>query len=131
MAGAPFSRRLRLLEARQFKAVFDDPPFRVSTRELLFLSRPNDLSHPRLGLVISKKSCRLAVQRNRVKRQVRESFRQHQACLAGLDIIVLSRRGIAELDNHTLAQLVSQSWTRLLKRAQTAAPGNSGASSAS
>ncbi len=131
MADATFSRRVRLLEARQFKAVFDDPPFRVSTRELLLLSRPNNLPHPRLGLVISKKSCRLAVQRNRVKRLVRESFRQHQASLAGLDIIVLSRRGIAELDNHTLAQLVSQSWTRLLKRSQTAAQRNSDASSAS
>ncbi|MBK6287930.1 MAG: ribonuclease P protein component [Gammaproteobacteria bacterium] len=131
MAEATFSRRVRLLDAQQYKAVFDDAPFRVSTRELLFLSRPNSLPVPRLGLVISKKSCRLAVQRNRVKRLVRESFRQHQGSLTGLDIIVLSRRGIAELDNHTLTQLITQSWTRLLKRSQTAAPGNSDASSAS
>ena len=131
MAEATFSRRVRLLDAQQYKAIFDDAPFRVSTRELLFLSRPNSLPVPRLGLVISKKSCRLAVQRNRVKRLVRESFRQHQGSLTGLDIIVLSRRGIAELDNHTLTQLITQSWTRLLKRSQTAAPGNSDASSAS
>lgn len=131
MAEATFSRRVRLLDARQFKAVFDDAPFRVSTRELLFLARRNQLPVPRLGLVISKKSCRLAVQRNRVKRLVRESFRQHQGSLTGLDIIVLSRRGIAELDNHTLTQLITQSWTRLLKRSQTTVPGNSDAISAS
>jgi ribonuclease P protein component len=124
MTEASFPRHARLLEARQFKAVFDDASLRVSTRELLFLSRPNNLPHARLGLVIGKKSCRLAVQRNRVKRLLRESFRRHPD-LAGLDIVVLSRRGIAELDNRALAQLVTQSWTRLLKCSRTAVPGNS------
>lgn len=52
------------------------------------LARPNHLTIPRLGIVVSKKTFPLAVQRNLVKRMTRESFRHFQQALIGLDIIV-------------------------------------------
>jgi len=113
MAGAGFSRQVRLPDSAQFKAVFDDAPFRASSRELLALARPNDLAYARLGIVVGKKNCRLATQRSRVKRQVRESFRCNRHALDGLDIIVLARRGIAELDNGAIAQQLGRLWNRL------------------
>jgi len=113
MAGAEYPRQARLLNSAQFKAVFDDSRFRVSTRELLVLSRPNGLEHARLGIVVGKKNCRLATGRNRVKRLVRESYRHNQSALAGLDIIVLARRGIAELDNGAITQHLTKLWNRL------------------
>jgi ribonuclease P protein component len=42
-----------------------------------------------LGLGIAKKHHKLAVQRNRLKRIVREAFRTH--VLQGLDVVVLSK----------------------------------------
>ena len=120
MAGAGFPRQVRLLNAAQFKAVFDDAPFRASCPELLLLSRPNGLEYARLGIVVGKKNCRLAVQRNRAKRQIRESFRHTQSALAGLDIIVLARRGIAELDNGTITQHLTRLWNRLSKSSREA-----------
>lgn len=113
MAGAEYPRQVRLLNSAQFKAVFDDSRFRVSTRELLVLARPNGLEHARLGIVVGKKNCRRATWRNRVKRQVRESYRHNQPALAGLDIIVLARRGIADLDNGTITQHLTKLWNRL------------------
>ena len=113
MAGAEYPRQVRLLNSAQFKAVFDDSRFRVSTRELLVLARPNGLEHARLGIVVGKKNCRMATCRNRVKRQVRESYRHNQPALAGLDIIVLARRGVAELDNGTITQHLTRLWNRL------------------
>jgi ribonuclease P protein component len=47
----------------------------------------------RLGLVVAKKHLKRAVDRNRFKRLVRESFRSHQEQLAGLDVVVLARNG--------------------------------------
>ncbi len=88
---------------------------KVSDKYLLILARPNQLSHPRVGLVIAKKHVRLAVDRNRVKRTIRESFRLADASLPHLDIVVLARKGLGELDNRTLHQLLNNSWRRLIK----------------
>ena len=88
---------------------------KVSDKHLLILARPNQLSHPRVGLVIAKKHVRLAVQRNRVKRAIRESFRLTSSSLPDLDIVVLARKGLGELDNRSLHQLLNNSWIRLIK----------------
>jgi ribonuclease P protein component len=114
--GATFSKRLRLCEPAQFRAVFDAAELRLSAGEILLLARSNALGHPRLGIVIGRKACKLAVGRNRFKRTVRESYRLRQQEFAGMDIIVLARSGIAVLDRTTLNQRVSSLWTRLSKR---------------
>lgn len=49
----------------------------------------------RLGIVVAKKNVRLAVARNRLKRIVRETFRQQQECLQGLDIVVVIKKDFA------------------------------------
>lgn len=53
---------------------------------------PNQLAHPRLGLIVAGKVVRRAVGRNRVKRLLREVFRARQQELAGLDLVVRLRR---------------------------------------
>ncbi|MBU2884213.1 ribonuclease P protein component [Gilvimarinus agarilyticus] len=119
MSSNAFSKQQRLLKPAQFKAVFDDAPFRASHQHILMLSRSNDDQTARLGLVIAKKNIRFAVDRNRVKRLIRESFRQHQQHLYGLDVIVLARRGLAELDNEQIFKLLAKQWRRLQhKKAQ-------------
>ncbi len=111
-----FRKHQRLLNARDFKSVFDDAPFRASHQHLLLLSRSNQTDSARLGLVIAKKNIRHAVDRNRVKRLIRESFRQHQHQLAGLDVIVLARRGLDELDNPSIYKLLSKQWQRIIRK---------------
>ncbi|MFN2645863.1 MAG: ribonuclease P protein component [Burkholderiales bacterium] len=43
---------------------------------------------PRLGILISRKHAALAVDRNRIKRCIREAFRMEQESLQGLDLLV-------------------------------------------
>ena len=112
-----FERTARLLCASDFQAVFDQADLKVSTSELLFLARNNQLGHARLGLVIAKKNIRLAVQRNRVKRIVRDTFRLHQHQLKGIDVIVLARGGLDQSSNSQIHSACNTLWHQLAKRA--------------
>lgn len=81
----------------------------------MLLARENGLDHPRLGLVIGKKSVRLSVERNRLKRQIRETFRQLQSDLVGWDVVVVARKGLGDLDNPELAGQFTKLWKRLAR----------------
>lgn len=118
MAEFSFHRSLRLLDAGAYKAVFDDAKIKVSNQQVLFLARPSGSATPRLGLVIAKKNVRHAVQRNRIKRIARESFRLQQQNLSGIDVVVLARRGLDQLDNASLQELFNQLWQQLQKKAR-------------
>lgn len=111
-----FGREKRLLTPQQFKAVFDSASNKVPGKNVLLLARDNQLEHPRLGLVIGKKSVKLAVERNRIKRQIRESFRHNQNILDGVDIVIVARRGIADLSNIELRQQFDKMWKRLARQ---------------
>ena len=111
-----FSRNKRLLNSKEFQAVFDNNNCRVAHPNLLLLAKPNPLNHPRLGMVVAKKNIRFAVARNRVKRVVRETFRLVQHDLGGVDIIFLARKGIAELSPQQQTQLLEKSWRKLQRR---------------
>jgi ribonuclease P protein component len=76
------------------------------------LATENDGQAARLGLAISKKHCRLASSRNRLKRIVRESFRRNRATLEGLDIVVLNQPGTHRADNLALFDSLAQHWKK-------------------
>ncbi len=59
---------------------------------LRFVYRENNLSHARLGLAVSRKYGN-AVMRNRLKRVLRERFRQHAIVTEPVDILVFPARG--------------------------------------
>jgi ribonuclease P protein component len=109
-----FKRKSRLLTARDFRFVFENAK-RSSSEYLTVLARPNGKDYARLGLVVSKKSVKLAVGRNRIKRLTRESFRLNQELLAGLDVIVLSKRGINEKKNSDILSDLGRHWKKLAR----------------
>ncbi|WP_105102589.1 ribonuclease P protein component [Microbulbifer pacificus] len=117
-----FAKPLRLLNAAQYRAVFDSAPVRAAQPQFLILARPNELGHPRLGLVIAKKHVRNATDRNRIKRIARETFRLQQHQLFALDAVVLARAGAGELDKDALAKIFNKLWRRLDQRARNPQP---------
>ena len=107
-----FSHESKLLVASQFKRVFDNNERRVACQYALILSIPNQGLNSRLGLVVAKKHVKLAAQRNRIKRVVRELFRQHPL-ETHRDVVFLARKGVAELDNQEIRQHLSALWRKL------------------
>lgn len=72
-------------------AVIYERGLRVSDASLSLISLPNDQGLTRLGLAVSKR-CGNAVQRNRLKRRLREAFRLSRAELpVGLDVVIQPR----------------------------------------
>jgi ribonuclease P protein component len=82
-----FSRRFRLLKAAEFEAVLNNR-CAVRTRYFQVMGRPNSLGHPRLGMIVSKRVYSRAVDRNRIRRLIREAFRISARSLPPLDMVV-------------------------------------------
>ena len=110
MAQYRFQPSLRLQKKSEFTHVFDQVDKKFHINGLLILIKKNDQTHLRLGLVIAKKNLKFASDRNTVKRQIRESVRINQSLLAGLDIIVLAKRDIKQVDRKSLWQALNQFW---------------------
>ena len=89
---------------------------KVGSKHLTMLAIINQIGHPRLGMAISKKNVKHAVKRNLVKRQLRESFRLHQAIIGDFDVVVLARPGIDKLSRGELRGQIEHCWQKIAKK---------------
>jgi ribonuclease P protein component len=110
-----FSRELRLLTPDDFQPVFKNAVPAVSPH-LTLLARKNTFDHPRIGMAIPKKHIKHAVGRNRIRRIVREQFRQKQHQLPAIDIVVIAKAGIADLSNQEINKILDKLWRKLVQR---------------
>ncbi|KEY56559.1 ribonuclease P protein component [Serratia sp. DD3] len=100
-----------MLTPTHFTFVFQQPQ-RAGTPQITILGRQNLLGHPRIGLTVAKKHVKRAHERNRIKRLTRESFRLRQHQLPAMDFVVVAKKGIAELDNRALTEVLEKLWRR-------------------
>jgi len=108
-------RDLKLLTAENYQDVFSKAE-RFGNYSFTVLARPNDLNHPRLGLAISKKCAKRAVDRNRIKRLFRESFRLNQHKLPSVDIIAMCKPSAIKLTNHEMHEQIDKQWHFMRKK---------------
>ena len=92
-----FPRAVRIRTSAEFARVFDGAR-RTSAPELS-LHWLRDGAPPRLGLAVSRKVDPNAVGRNRIKRQLRESFRHMRGQLAPGAYVVVARPPAGSLAN--------------------------------
>jgi len=125
--GACFSRHVRLLKADEFSRVFKNP-VRSSDRYLTILAvarkvTDGEIAEPclssRLGLAISKKSAKRAVDRNRIKRIIRESFRKNLQKLPPIDLVVMAKPVTKNTENQQIFLSLEQHWNKLVKNFQS------------
>ncbi|QBF83052.1 ribonuclease P protein component [Shewanella maritima] len=115
MTSYTFGRELRLLTPAQFKPVFTNP-IKASSAEITLLAIPNSEQNPRIGLTVAKRFVKNASDRNRIKRIIRSSFRLNQHDIPNLDIVVLVRNGVVDMDNAQLHRLIEKLWRKLNRR---------------
>jgi ribonuclease P protein component len=106
---------LKLLTAENYKNVFAKAE-RFGNRSFTVLARENGLDHARLGLAISKKCAKRAVDRNRIKRHFRESFRLNQHTLPSVDIIAMCKPSALLLDNANMREQIESQWRFMRKK---------------
>jgi ribonuclease P protein component len=90
-------RRYRLSRSQDFDAVYRRGRS-TSTRYLVlyWFPRQDDAGEPRLGLAVPK-STGSAVQRNRIKRRLREAWRSRiETVPDGCDYVLVARPGLIE-----------------------------------
>lgn len=110
-----FNRESRLLTPGHFQKVFSKPT-RYHSQHFTVLIADNSIKNNRIGFAIAKKKVKLAVQRNRVKRLVRESFRLNQYDLPIVDMVIMAKSGIDQLDNQTINHQIEKIWRKIIQR---------------
>ncbi|OGV76552.1 MAG: ribonuclease P protein component [Methylotenera sp. RIFCSPLOWO2_02_FULL_45_14] len=87
-------KQAKMIKTDDFSSVFNFRK-RISTLYLAMHYQPNMHQRARLGLVVGKKTAKLAVSRNYMRRVLREFFRlkQHEICHVDLIIRVQKKFG--------------------------------------
>ena len=117
MDAAGLPREARIRRAGDF-AVLRQASGRLGGRGFSVRFRQNELGHARLGLAVSKRVSKRAVERNRIKRLLRESFRRIRSQLPPLDLVVMAREQAAGVPGPELLAELDALWRKLppLKR---------------
>ena len=125
MRAAGLPREARLRSAGDFAALRHTSG-RLGGRCFSVRYRANELGQPRLGLAISKRVSKRAVERNRIKRLVRESFRRIRLELPAIDLMVMAREQAAGLPGPELLAELDGLWRKLrsVRPAATLKPGD-------
>jgi len=107
--GFPPNRRLRT--PAQFGRVFASPT-RSADRYFTILACQGRDTAARLGVTVGKRVAQRAVDRNRIKRLIRESFRQ-RLDLPDWDFVVIAKPIAKQADNQVLRASLDRRFDRL------------------
>lgn len=112
----------RLRRPREFKRAFARGT-RSRCGPFLAVAAPHGsdgaLSMPRLGLAIAKRHAPKAVERNRIKRQLREDFRKRSADLPLVDCVICLRAPTRSIANVEIRAALNELWQRVKKKCDT------------
>ena len=97
-----------------FSEIFSSADKKHSTDSLLVLSKENKLEHSRIGVAIRKKDIKLSVNRNRIKRKIKGSFRSKVLELQKKDYVIFVKRKLEDNDKEIKKDL-DYLWSKFKK----------------
>ncbi len=104
----------RLKTAEQFRNVFNAGKRSIDS-QFIILATENLLGYSRLGMAIPKKKINRAVDRNSIKRLIRECFRNSTIVEKGYDIVVLPQNKIDVKQKERLKNSLISHWKKIHK----------------
>lgn len=107
-----FPKKVRLLKRGQFLELSKQGK-RVYTDGFIAIVLQGTAQNNRIGITISKKVGN-AVERNRIKRVIREYFRHNKENISGpKDINIIARKGLTALSNMELIEKVDKLFSKI------------------
>jgi len=109
------SKKNRLLKPSEFQNIYKHGQW-VANRELVanFKSENNQIS--KLGITVSKKVSKRAVDRNRIKRQIREWFRKNKLSCVHIDLIITAKPNAKAKTNKEIQHSLDDLWRKVQKK---------------
>lgn len=111
MGAQCFPRAARLVRPAEFAALRGGK--RLACRHFHVELRFTDRDTARLGLAVSKRVSKRAVDRNRLKRLARDSFRRARTGLPSVDLVLMARPSAVDVDGADLLVDLADLWRRI------------------
>lgn len=111
-----FSKQNKLLKAFEFKQVLKKAGVKLILDPFVVYAVFEEKK--KLGLTVPNRHCRHIVQRNTIKRLIRESFRLNILHCPPASIVVMSRSSIDGLNEKILRKKIDSIWPFLQKKHQ-------------
>ena len=114
----------RLRKHADYQRVYQSSRKQFSRQMTYFFSSREDTTEatPRVGLTVGKVMGK-AVDRNRIKRRMREAVRRNIATLEGpVDVVLHPRRSVIDMDFAMLDREIAQVFSAIRKAMRTPAP---------
>ncbi len=108
-----FLSKQHIRHASEFDIVFKQGK-RLTEACFVFHYVKTERDYPRLGMVVSKKNCALAVNRNRIKRVIREQFRLNQQAFSGIDLVVALKSPIKTMSDQEQGECIKKLFSQLV-----------------
>jgi ribonuclease P protein component len=96
-------RQAKIVKTDDFSSVFNFRK-RITNKHLVMRYRPNSNKTARLGLIVAKKTAKLAVSRNYMRRVLRELFRLNRHKLPAIDLVIQVQKVFQKPDFSTIKQ---------------------------
>ncbi|HEX7340990.1 MAG TPA: ribonuclease P protein component [Rhodanobacteraceae bacterium] len=122
MTGAGLPREARLRRAAEFAAL-RQAKGRVRGRFFMLRYGIGVTDTARMGMAVSRRVSTRAVERNRIKRLIRDSFRHQRGQLPNMDILVIAHHDAAGQPGTVLRSDLAVLWSRIQPLKTGAAPG--------
>ena len=108
-------KEAKLIKTDDFSSVFNLRK-RIAAPYLVMRYKPNELDRPRLGLIVAKKTAKLAVKRNYMRRVIRELFRLNQHDLPAIDLVIQVQKTFEKTQFDVIKQEFTQLTLKLIAK---------------
>lgn len=106
----------KLCKKEQYDAVFANKKF-LDSRLFKLFWKSNDCATARIGVSVAKRNVSKAVNRNKLKRLAKESFRLNSEFLPLIDIVLILKREAGVVSKEAYVLELNKKWQQLINLA--------------